>query len=249
MGADPRIDQIWPKDYNLILSKEFIRLKEVHDLIDPYIEKLNRKEFLKNTYQHLKQIWINTRDSVMFKQVLNEALANGFDLDYFPDDNGLPLLYEIIKSGVYDDMALELIELGANVNIKDENSRNLLMLKCYEFVSLDFKLINTLIEKTEPDEIGIKDCDGRTIVDYLCYIYCVFGNVPEKKQAIFSCIRKLLCLGVEIGGEDKWKNRFKYMDDEKKQYIPELKTLLSNCLEEKENLDNEDTIPEWDYAL
>lgn len=125
-----------------------------------------------------------------FKSMLASALEQGFPIDYIPKTRRDTLLNYAIDYHK-DDLALILLEAGADVNIITPDQRNCLS---STIANISLPVMREVAARTE--NINLKNSYDYTAFQSLC-IHYIFAKEDES-QTLFPKLKLLLEFGAEL---------------------------------------------------
>lgn len=126
------------------------------------------EEYQRKTFETLAGFLILPREN-SFKQELEKALSEDFNVNYVPEGNTIPLIMLAAKSQSAQDECVELLlDAGADIGFVDEKGRNLLSYCAINSRSpkLVDRLLNIGLEVNRKDEEGYT-AFGLAVEDYI----------------------------------------------------------------------------------
>lgn len=143
-------------------------------------------------YRDLQSTIEYTRDERMFHKLLEEALKEGYPLNYVPEDDcSSPLLNIAILQGKKE-MIQILLDAGVDANLKDNDERNALMVACDKVYrhSFNIPLIKELIARTT--DLNEKERWGPNALQMLVRNYLQTGF-----EGLLNCIEDIIKNGSD----------------------------------------------------
>ncbi|WP_303150123.1 ankyrin repeat domain-containing protein [uncultured Cloacibacillus sp.] len=197
-------------------------------------------ERFSNIYNELQSaIRTSKAAGTKFRKILREGFKNGYPINFVPNENcSTPLLSISLWYGKYGLVTL-LLDIGADVNLKDATGRNSLMYAVDKF-RIDETAFKRILAKTK--DINAKDKQGKSALRILVKQYLLSGV-----DHLLDCIKLMLKSGAEPGTLDFSKFsalELSYTDNVEKLKILFAETELKNQLCRKEA-----EIYEYNYEL
>ena len=204
-----------------------------------------QEEKFTELYTRLDETLMYSRKGTKFLQLLKSALKEGFPVDYTPKVYGTAkyptLLHRAITHEREVPMAA-LLEAGADVNILDNNNRNvLLQLVFNSYCTLSE--IKEIVDKT--DNLNLRDkFSGLTAFGVLARKFIYTG-----KAETHTCLHYLLRLGADpYVGADYWKTD--WVDEKQEPYAgrkEQLRKILDMYYLQKEQIGQ--SLTDYEYEL
>ena len=197
------------------------------------------KERFSNMYNELQSA-IRTSKSAgtKFRKILADGLKRGYPINYVPNENySMPLLSISLWYCKYGLVAL-LLDIGADVNLKDATGRNALMYAVDKF-RIDEKAFKRILAKTK--DINAKDKQGRSALRILVKQYLFSGF-----DHLLDCIKLMLEAGADPGTLDF--SKFSALELSYTDNVEKLKILFAKA-ELKNQLKKEAETAEYNYEL
>lgn len=176
-----------------------------------------------------------------FKNTLEEALEQGFPIDYIPPNispRPLTLFFTAVSvmPFVHEEHIRILLLHGADPN-KTENTVmwNGLMFLTTTFVSLD--VFKECLEKT--NDLNHRDTEGRTVLDLSCSHFLHRKTENSKIEALHR-------IQLLLDGGAKFNPKCLNENANSEKSVQELKRFIYNYLESKEQLNS---TPDLEYCF
>ena len=163
-----------------------------------------------------------------FKSMLASALEQGFPIDYIPKTRRDTLLNYAIDYHK-DDLALILLEAGADVNIITPDQRNCLS---STIANISLPVMREVASRTE--NINLKNSYDYTAFQSLC-IHYIFAKEDES-PTLFPKLKLLLEFGAELEIPFLFQN-----SDEDKKRANNLKKFLAMYTEQHTAITHKDS--------
>lgn len=209
------------------------------------------------TFKALEQAMAKARTGKKFKSELENALLQGFSIDYIYSDciyryDGADsiefkdtLLHKSMTMNTSASITQILLDYGADVNIEDHNGMNALLIATYHNEWDEYiPYYDEILEKTTDIDKLPHRLVRTTALGILCSKYCT-----QPSNIIWVGIRKLIDAGADIEASGDWISN--YYGEMKKKYYKNgerLKSLICSYIERKDELKTTDG-SYYDYEL
>ena len=172
----------------------------------------------------------------IFKSTLESALEQGFPIDYIPKTMRESTLLNYAIDFHKDDLALILLEAGADVNIITPDQRNCLS---STITNISLPVMREVAARTE--NINLKNSYDYTAFQSLC-IHYIFAKEDES-QTLFPKLKLLL----EFGAELEIPFLFSASKEDKNRAV-KLKNFLTMYTEQRSAVNHKDSV-KYEYEL
>ena len=183
--------------------------------------------FYRHIYIDLRKLILESNFIGIFYKSLRKALKAGFPIDFYfvPETRYSFELYSTLlnmalvqqKQGI----SLKLLELGADVNVKDSEGRNALLACAYGQSDI-------ILHITEMTSDINAQMGGSTALGILCGRYC---NDIEDRNNLLPCINQLIKKGADPCLDTKWESIALYNTGVRKRRDKLLKYITNYVLQ------------------
>ena len=144
----------------------------------------------RDIYEKLNIAIENSRTGYTFMRLLKSALQQGYPINFFPTSDSYPLIHYAINWRKWD-LVQALLDADADVNVKDNFGRNVLMvaIKC----EAGSQMIIEIAKKTDDLNLVDHSITELSALGMLCQRY-----VFSEDKVVFPCIRYLLDAGAYL---------------------------------------------------
>lgn len=129
----------------------------------------------KTSLKHLENNYVAIKEDTNMSEVTVLLVENGLEINEL-DDNGYTILHKEVERKNYESIEF-LIDCGANINLRDNEGRNLFNKEVLKGSS-NYAMITYLIDNGI--DIDNRDKDEKTIFDYLCEIIMVQKGLKKE---------------------------------------------------------------------
>lgn len=169
------------------------RYERYYRSLNVYISSADIYQYNESEYQALLKL---------FNVLLDKALADGFPIDYCPDNipDSTPVLHYSLRRKSFD-FTKVLLDKGANVNITDPDGNNVLMICCAALFSLGSSfdlgddLFRQIAEQTTDVNKKISDPD---LTEYSALGFLMHAHSMDNGQSVLTKIKILIDAGADI---------------------------------------------------
>lgn len=186
-------------------------------------------------YDMLHNTMRRAKTGTKFKQELEEALAQGFPVDFTPK-GGSPLLHLSLEYACPDVITQLLLKVGADVNIINADGKNALLVFCAVFNEWRYKdnpeIFMEILEKTT-DVNKVPTNENSLMANYTALSNLCITYSWRPSQETIDAIKLMLDRGANPDiGDEWWISNDSYVDISENG--KKLKKIIYNYLEQRE---------------